>query len=76
MTPHQVINFFMQLLKARDDELVAAAKVAGAERRPCWFFNSFFFSKLLDDDPPFKYANVRRWTRKAGDIFGYDKVGG
>jgi sentrin-specific protease 1 len=70
----EVINFFMNLLKERDDALVAAAVAKGEERRKNWFFNSFFISKLLDDDKGYKYANVKRWSRKAGDLFTYDKV--
>jgi len=70
----EVINFFMNLLKERDNALVAAALERGEERRINWFFNSFFISKLLDDDNGYKYANVKRWSRKAGDLFSYDKV--
>lgn len=70
----EVINFFMSLLKERDDSHCAAAAARGVERRKNWFFNSFFLSKLLDDNNGYKYANVRRWSRKAGDLFSYDKV--
>ena len=49
----EVINFFMQLLKERDNALVAADPT----RLPCWFFNSFFISKLLHDD-----HEVGRWV--------------
>jgi len=45
----EVINFFMKLLKQRDDAFVAAAVARGEERRKNCFFNSFFISKLLDD---------------------------
>jgi len=70
----EVINFFMNLLKERDHALVAEAAAKGKERRSNWFFNSFFISKLLDDNNGYKYANVKRWSRKAGDLFSYDKV--
>lgn len=65
----------MNLLDERDKQLCAQAAAQGQTRRRCWFFNSFFLSKLLRDDPPYKYQNVRRWSRKAGDLFAYDKVG-
>ena len=32
-------------------------------------------AKLVDDDPPYCYENVQRWSQKPGDIFEYDKVG-
>lgn len=64
----------MSLLNVRDQELVAAAAARGEVRRRCWFFNSFFIAKLLKDDPPYCYKNVKRWSRKAGDLFEFDKV--
>ena len=64
----------MCLLGARDLALQAAAMSLGRARRPSWFFNSFFITKLLKDNPPYCYANVRRWSHRAGDIFQLDKV--
>jgi sentrin-specific protease 1 len=38
-----------------------------------YFFNSFFITKLLICDDDYKYANVKRWSKKI-DIFEMDKI--
>jgi hypothetical protein len=39
------------------------------------FFSSFFITKLLICDDGYKYANVKRWSKKI-DIFEMDKIFG
>ena len=67
---HQVINFYMCMLKERDDLL--CAKQPG-RRRKSHFFNSFFMERLLISDRAYKYSNVRRWTKKFKS-FEMDKI--
>ena len=65
----QVINFYMCMLKERDDALC----LAHPPRRPSWFFNSFFIDKLLIADKKYTYANVKRWSKKF-DVFAMEKI--
>ena len=62
----EVINFFMGLLKARQDAATAAAAVL-----QCHFFTSMFYPKLYSDKCAYEYAAVKRWTRKV-DLFAKD----
>lgn len=63
----EVINFYMEMLKVRDEELCNAYP----SRRHNRFMTSFFMTKLLGEG--YNYANVRRWTKKF-DVFAADKV--
>jgi hypothetical protein len=65
----EIINYYMELLLARDNELIAA----GFPRRKSHIFSSFFMQKLLDDDKRYNYANIKRWSKKF-DIFSLDKA--
>jgi len=62
----EVVNFFMELLKARDS---AAHAADGLPR--CHFFTSLFYAKLNDPRQGYQYAGVKRWTRKV-DLFAKD----
>lgn len=67
----EVINFYMCMLKERDDALCRKHK----GRKSSHFFNSFFISKLLqiDGKEEYDYKGVRRWSKKF-DTFALDKV--
>ena len=67
----EVINFYMCMLKERDDALCAK----NPQRRHSHFFNSFFINKLLqiDGKEEYDYKGVRRWSKKF-DAFSLDKV--
>lgn len=67
----EIVNFYMQLLQQRDNELCQQNE----NRKACKYFSSHFMTKLLDigNDKGYMYANVRRWTRKF-DVFAMDKV--
>jgi Ulp1 family protease len=65
----EVINFYMQLLKQRDEALCAT----NPQRRPSLFMNTFFMQKLLDTPTGYCYANVKCWTKKF-DVFAHDKM--
>ena len=56
----EVINFYMKLLKTRDDAL--CMKIPG--EKPSWYFNSFFMEKLMIVDKRYKYENVARFVCK------------
>jgi len=58
-----VINFYMQLLTDRDEQLV---KDGTLEKRS-HFFNSFFYTKVSEGG--YNFTNVRRWTRKVCSHF-------
>lgn len=57
----EVINFYMELLKLRSEEVDHLPKVH--------VMNTFFIPKLLSGG----HSGVRRWTRKV-DIFSYDII--
>lgn len=57
----EVINFYMELIKARSSEVDYLPKVH--------VMNTFFVGKLLQQG----HSGVRRWTRKI-DIFSYDII--
>lgn len=54
----EVINFYLKLLKTRDDAL--CMKISG--KKPSWYFNSFFMEKLMIVDKRYKYENVARFV--------------
>jgi len=60
----EVINFFMNMLGARG--------VSDATLPKCHFMNSMFYAKLAEA-PSYKYASVKRWTKKA-NLFVKDFV--
>jgi Ulp1 family protease len=57
------INFYMELLKARDALLCEKAKSEGGIRRPSHFFNSIFMG-FLNTGNDYNYGKVKRWTKK------------
>ncbi|KAI8911836.1 hypothetical protein EDD86DRAFT_264628 [Gorgonomyces haynaldii] len=58
----EIINFYGELIRKRYlDQPDKYPKV--------WVFNTFFYGRLQQG-----YSNVRRWTKKANDIFTYDYV--
>lgn len=57
----EIINFYMELLRQRCEEVEHLPKVHA--------MNTFFIPKLLSSG----HAGVRRWTRKV-DIFSYDII--
>lgn len=57
----EVINFYMELVKYRSEQVDFLPKVH--------VMNTFFVGKLLQQG----YSGVRRWTRKV-DIFGVDVI--
>ncbi|KAL8004040.1 putative Ulp1 protease family catalytic domain, papain-like cysteine peptidase superfamily [Plasmopara halstedii] len=63
----EVINFYLQMMSERDEELVKAGHLAKRSH----FFNSFFYTKVSENG--YNYINVRRWTRKI-DVFAMDKI--
>jgi len=65
----EVVNFYMELLRARDERLF---EESNGTRRKSHYFNSFFMSKLLEGGV-YCYGNVKRWSRKF-DIFSMDRV--
>jgi hypothetical protein len=65
----EVINFYMCMLKERDDALCAK----DPKRVASYFFNSFFLDRLLVTDNGYKYANIKRWSKKI-DVFKLDKI--
>lgn len=65
----EVINFYMCMLKERDTALCAKDPERGAN----YFFNSFFLDRLLVTDNGYKYANIKRWSKKI-DVFKHDKI--
>ena len=72
----EVINFYMQLLNQREDEISRLS--IHSLRRPCYFFSSFFVAKLLEGDI-YDYTRVKRWTRNTRrqqirDIFTYHEL--
>ena len=76
----ELINFYFELLKIRDEKIVAE-KIARLQKPPSdnddfdfatatsHFFNSYFFVKLLGTiHNQYNYKGVRRWTKRF-DIF-------
>ncbi|CAN0233793.1 unnamed protein product [Discosporangium mesarthrocarpum] len=63
----EVINTFMKLLDARDQQLCGASP----GRRRSHFFTSFFLTKLKGTG--YNYQGVKRWTKKV-KVFELDKV--
>ena len=63
----EVINFFMSMLKDRDEALCLLNPTG---RKSSHYFNSFFISKLLDTENKkvYTYDAVKRWSKKF-DIF-------
>jgi Ulp1 family protease len=63
----EVINFFMSMLKDRDEAL---CRLNPTGRKSSHYFNSFFMSKLLDTENKkvYSYDAVNKWT-KTLDIF-------
>jgi len=76
----EIVNFHVQLLRARAERRHARATVAGSwsiEATPrCHFFSTFFYLKLAKTaDGPYVYNNVQRWTRRLElSIFACDLV--
>jgi sentrin-specific protease 1 len=56
-----VINFYLELIKERSEQVEDLPKVH--------VMNTVFLGKLLEQG----YSSVRRWTRKV-DIFSYDII--
>jgi len=67
----EVIHFFLTTLARREAHL---SKDRPRQLR-CHFYKSFFMTKLLGQGG-YRYANVRRWSRKVHgkDIFPLDKI--
>lgn len=64
----EVINFYMELLKERNQR-----PHSKGYRPQCAFFNTFFWTKLTLEG--YTYKNVQRWTRRSKtDIFQHDLV--
>jgi sentrin-specific protease 1 len=57
----EVINFYMELIKERSEQIEFLPKVH--------VMNTFFVPKLLQSG----HSGVRRWTRKV-DVFGVDII--
>eukprot|EP01041_Mallomonas_annulata_P013083 gene13083-27619_t len=76
----EVINFYMQLLKTRDDRLCLYSEKKqlqqlpqGQVRRQSWYFSSFFMDKLLEADKKYNFNNIKRWSKKF-DVFAMEKL--
>ena len=67
----EVIHYFLTMLARREEQL---SYEFPAQRR-CHFFKSYFMTKLLGEGG-YRYANVKRWSRKVRgrDIFALDKI--
>ena len=52
----EVINFYMEMLQARDTTLCER----NSSRLSSHFFNSFFIEKLLETDGQYTFVNVSR----------------
>jgi len=65
----EVINFYLNLLKEREDRRCAQDMT----RRQSWYFSSFFMEKLLETDKKYNFANVKRWSKKF-DVFAMEKI--
>jgi len=68
----EVIHYFLLMLARRDAKLCEEHP----SRKPCHFFKSFFITKILDDGRGYRYANVKRWSKKVPgkDIFNLDRI--
>lgn len=64
----EIINFYMEMLKERDNKLCEV----NPKRRPSWFFSSFFIAKVLEDGE-YSYSRVKRWAKRF-DAFAQDKI--
>ena len=66
----EVINLWFKLCDAREKAGLAAASAGAtddvtAQWPRCHFMQSNFYTKLAESAPEgFKYANVKRWTKK------------
>jgi len=66
----EIINFYMNMLLERDVEMCKKY----TSRTRSHFFNSFFIDRLNDSGRGYAYGNVKRWTKKVGDVFAMDKI--
>ena len=68
----EVIHYFLLMLARRDAKLCEEDQ----SRKHCHFFKSFFITKILDDGRGYRYANVKRWSKKVPgkDIFNLDRI--
>ena len=64
----EVIHFYCAALSRRDSEQNPTKR--------SHFFKSFFLTKLLEEQNGCKYANAKRWSKKAPgkDMFALDKI--
>ncbi len=67
----EAVNFYMQMLKKRDEDLC----LKDNKRRRSHFFNSFFLEKLTGGGK-YNYGGVKRWTKKAKihNIFELERI--
>jgi sentrin-specific protease 1 len=63
----EVINFYMNMLKARD------IQINPSRTNRSWFHNTFFMQTLLVNGHGYDFNNVRKWN-KEGCIFDYKKI--
>jgi hypothetical protein len=72
----EIINYYMLLLKDRNNKLLDHYKETGTrpDYRPSHFYNNFFVNKLLDNETGgYMYSYVKRWSRRF-DTFAMDKI--
>ena len=55
----EVINFYMQMIRVRNEQACAADPL----RRQFHFFSSFFMDRLLMPDKKYQFNNFKRWTK-------------
>jgi hypothetical protein len=66
----ELVNFWMELLKQKNEEEFKAGLIA----KKSVFFNSFFFQHLVKRGM-YDFESVRRWTEKRGlNIFEFERV--
>ncbi|KAM9983118.1 hypothetical protein ACTFIZ_005714 [Dictyostelium cf. discoideum] len=69
----EVINFYMEVLKIRDEEKKKSGGNGDNSFPKCHFFNTFFYPKLCNDNHTYNYEKVRRWTARI-NLFEMDKI--
>eukprot|EP00605_Chrysophyceae_sp_TOSAG23-4_P000671 GSChrysophyteH1.ASY1.ANO1.753.1 assembled CDS len=71
----EIINFYMQMLKERDDALCKQMNANNVMRKASHFFSSLFLNRLLNigGSGKYEYNGVKRWTKKI-DIFDMKRV--
>jgi sentrin-specific protease 1 len=71
----QTINFYMEMLRARQQRNQSSPHVLPSQQSRIHYFNTFFYKKLSPDESRYVYKDVARWTKRAKvDLMQLDKI--